>query len=123
MDRTRTMPNDAICGLPVLAPGGERLGEIDELVVDLRRGRIDWAVVAAGTRPGGGDRVLALPWSRLESDGRSFRLRDGAPLGGVFTFDRGRWPDFRDHRWSAPEDGPPATPAGGRRGPHGRHLP
>lgn len=45
------------------------LGEIEELVFDVRAGRIAFVLVAVGPAKGTGRRLLAIPWSATRVDG------------------------------------------------------
>ncbi len=60
----------------ILQPGGAVLGRVDELLIDLRSGRVTHIVASC---PDGGRRVI--PWHLVECRGKMFRLRAAlAPL-------------------------------------------
>jgi sporulation protein YlmC with PRC-barrel domain len=60
----------------ILQPGGALLGRVDELLIDLRSGRVTHIVAKC---PDGGRRVI--PWHLVECRGQLFRLRTAlAPL-------------------------------------------
>jgi sporulation protein YlmC with PRC-barrel domain len=60
---------DALVGEDVLSPGGERLGTIEQIVIDISQGRIAYAVLAHGGVFGIGEKLFAIPWSAFTHDG------------------------------------------------------
>jgi len=97
----------AITGMPVRNKQGEDLGELHEMVIDLKTGRIRYAVLQHGGVLGIGDKLFAIPWEAftyIDSEGDEadyFVLNvprqrlDNAP-----GFDQDNWPDFADPKWS-----------------------
>ena len=82
----------------------EELGEIKEIMLDMRNGKVGYAVMSFGGFLGMGDKLFAVPWNALKLDTKHHRfvlhvekdhLRD-AP-----GFDKDRWPDMADHAWTA----------------------
>lgn len=80
------------------------LGDIKDVMLDARTGRIDYAVLAFGGFLGMGEKLFAVPWRALTLDreNRRFvldvnkdRLKD-AP-----GFDSDDWPDMADADWTA----------------------
>lgn len=63
-------PLSPLVDATVRGPDGEALGVVDELLVDLTSGRIEYVVVAG---PGG--RRLQLPWQSVRVDAAGFRFR------------------------------------------------
>jgi len=109
-----------ITGMAVKNPAGEDLGKIEELVIDVNTGRVQYAVLSFGGILGFGDKLFAVPWKELTlkfgQDNKYFvldvskdRLKD-AP-----GFDKNNWPDFGKPDWSAGADkfygGQPKSPA------------
>ena len=71
-----------MAGTPVYDRTGERLGTIEDLMLDKHSGRVAYAVMRFGGFLGIGERVHPLPWSVLRYD---------VPLGGyVVDLDRDR---------------------------------
>src|SRR5262245_38424323 len=60
----------SLIGTPVQNTQGQRVGEIDALLVSAREGRIGYAVVGVGGVLGMGERHVMVPWSevRMSSD-------------------------------------------------------
>ena len=58
-------PATSLCARTVVDSTGEVLGSIVDLLLDLERGRIAYAVVASGGFMGVGERLVAVPWNAL----------------------------------------------------------
>jgi len=81
---------------------GEDLGTIDNLMVNLHTGEIEYAVVAFGSFLGIGGKLFAIPFSELVLDPQKavFVLnRDRAYLKAAPGFDQGHWPDTNDQKY------------------------
>jgi Uncharacterized conserved protein len=98
----RMLAASTIEGTGVQNEAGEDLGEINELMIDLEKGRIAYAVLSFGGFLGMGDKLFALPWEVLSI----------SPSGDVFIlnvprekleqapgFDPDNWPDMADTAW------------------------
>jgi hypothetical protein len=55
-------------GTTVVNPGGEKLGSIEEIMIDKRSGKVAYAVMSFGGFLGIGDRHHPLPWGVLKYD-------------------------------------------------------
>lgn len=53
---------------------GRVLGSISDLILDLERGRVAYAVLAVGGFIGIGERLFAIPWEALRACGQQFVL-------------------------------------------------
>ncbi len=88
-------------GDKVINEAGEDLGKIEELMLDLRDGRIAFAVLSFGGLLGMGDKLFAIPWQAL-----GLRLHDHAfvldvpkeTLENAEGFDKDNWP-ITSHEW------------------------
>jgi sporulation protein YlmC with PRC-barrel domain len=83
---------------------GQRLGEIEEVVIDASTDTVAYAVLSVGEFLGLGDKLFAIPWRALQqSPGLgTFRLDiDKEALQKAPGFDKGHWPDMADRRWGA----------------------
>lgn len=86
----------------VVNRAGETLGEIDEIMLDVPRGRIAYAVMSSGGVLGMGEKLFAIPWNALtlDTDRHCFVLDaakehfDDAP-----GFDKDHWPSAADEEW------------------------
>jgi hypothetical protein len=59
-----------VTGTPVYSTEGERLGEINDVMLDKRSGKIAHAVMSFGGFLGLGERYHPLPWATLKYDTR-----------------------------------------------------
>jgi sporulation protein YlmC with PRC-barrel domain len=79
---------------------GEVLGSISDLMLDIERGRVAYAVVATGGFMGVGERLFAVPWNALRAVGQQFVLEcKRAALDSAPAFDRDHWPHAPAYGW------------------------
>src|SRR5215510_6455012 len=57
-----------LAGDSVRNMAGEDLGKVEEIMLDVRRGRIAYAVLSFGGFLGMGSKLFAIPWSALTLD-------------------------------------------------------
>jgi sporulation protein YlmC with PRC-barrel domain len=91
-------------GATVKSEADEKLGKVDELMVDVEAGRVVQVILASGGFLGLGDDLRAVPPTAFrykESDNTLVvnATRDAVTSGPRFT--PGEWPDFGDPRYSA----------------------
>lgn len=60
--------SDKVEGTPVYNPDGDKLGTIDDLVIDKRSGQVRYAALEFGGFLGVGTDRYPLPWSMLKYD-------------------------------------------------------
>lgn len=90
-------------GETVVNAQGETLGEIEEIMLDVRGGRIAYAVMAVGGLLGIGDKFFAIPWNAftMDTDNKQFVLDvDKERLKNAPGFDKDHWPSMADHAWA-----------------------
>lgn len=100
----RVMGATTLIGDDVVNLAGEDLGKIDEIMIDTPTGRIAYAVLSFGGFLGMGDKLFAIPWSRLSLDEQRkvFVLNvNRATLKKAPGFDKNDWPDMTDRNWGA----------------------
>lgn len=74
---------------------GETLGKIEDIMLDVPRGRIAYAVMSSGGFLGFGDKLFALPWSALTLDPEHHRFvmdASKARFEHAPGFDKDHWP-------------------------------
>jgi sporulation protein YlmC with PRC-barrel domain len=90
------LPMSNVTGMDVHNKQGERLGQIDDVVIQ-RDGSLSYAVIAHGGFLGIGDNYVAVPWDRLNFDAQRQALVldvTRQQLGTARAFERGdRWPN------------------------------
>jgi sporulation protein YlmC with PRC-barrel domain len=86
-----------LLGHRVMKSAGEELGNIEEIMLDLKSGRIAWAVLSFSGFPGIANKRFPVPWNALQIVQDEFILDlDRKMLEGAPHFDRDNWPDMAD---------------------------
>jgi sporulation protein YlmC with PRC-barrel domain len=96
-----------IIGSTLRDASGRRIGQIKELVLDSRRGDIAYAVVSFGGVLGVGKKLHAIPWQALQTanDGSYYVLHaDRETINLAPGFDKAKWPDMTDPKWTGEVD-------------------
>ncbi|RJP64629.1 MAG: PRC-barrel domain containing protein [Comamonadaceae bacterium] len=96
------MGADTLLGNDVCNAQDEDLGDIKEIMLDMRTGQVSYAVLSFGGFMGMGDKLFAVPWAALTLDTERKRFvldvsRDR--LESAPGFDRNDWPDMADTAW------------------------
>jgi sporulation protein YlmC with PRC-barrel domain len=120
----RAMRMSELIGLDVQNKAQEDLGEIKDVVVDLKTGEIRYAAISMGGFLGVGDKLFAVPFHAI--DFRTHR-DDGVlvdtteriaivevnkeTLENAQGFDNDSWPNMADRRWQELNDRPYRTGA------------
>lgn len=95
------LPADKMINVKVRSPEGEDLGKIKELMIDLRYGRIAYAVLSFSGLFGIAEKLFAIPWKSLIylKEDKQFVLNvHKSILEESVGFDRANWP-LSDRRW------------------------
>jgi len=82
---------------------GEDLGDIEELMINLRDGCIAYAVLSFGGIAGLGDKLFAIPWQTLQlsPEEHAFILDiRKEKLENAPGFDKDNWPNMADIDWA-----------------------
>lgn len=98
------LSTSAIIGDTVVNRAGENLGKIEELMLDLEKGRVAYAVLSFGGFMGMGEKLFAIPFEALKLDDsrEHFTLDvDKAKLKNAPGFDRNNPPQASDRTWGA----------------------
>ncbi|MES2019311.1 MAG: PRC-barrel domain-containing protein [Pseudomonadota bacterium] len=97
------MGADTLIGDSVVNGQDEDLGDIKEIMIDMRAGQVAYAVLSFGGFLGIGEKLFAVPWQALHLDtvNKRFVLNvDKDRLKNAPGFDPDAWPDMSDVRWS-----------------------
>jgi sporulation protein YlmC with PRC-barrel domain len=92
----------SIVGDEIRNKQGEDLGKIDNLMINLTTGEVEYAVVEFGSFLGVGGKLFAIPFKELTVDPEKevFILdRDKEYLKESPGFDKTHWPDTNDHSY------------------------
>ena len=98
----RLMGAHTLIGNDVSNQNEEDLGDIKEIMLDMRGGQVAYAVLSFGGFLGMGERLFAVPWSALTLDTVNKRFVLGVDkerLDDAPGFDKDKWPDMRDPAW------------------------
>lgn len=97
------MGADTLLGEDVVNAQEENLGDIKEIMLDMRSGEVAYAVLSFGGFLGMGEKLFAVPWQALQLDtvNKRFVLNvDKERLKTAPGFDPNAWPDMTDVQWS-----------------------
>ena len=97
------MGADTLNGNDVYNQNGEDLGDIKEIMLDMRTGRVSYAVLSFGGFLGMGDKLFAVPWRALILDtvNKRFTLNvEKDRLESAPGFDPDKWPNMADATWA-----------------------
>jgi len=92
-----------LIGDKVVNAAGESLGEIEAIMLDVRSGRIAYAVLSFGGFLGMGSKLFAIPWNALTLDAKEQRFVFNVTkekLENAEGFDKDHWPSMADMTWA-----------------------
>lgn len=93
-----------VIGDNVVNRAGENLGKIEELMLDLEKGRVAYAILSFGGFQGMGEKLFAVPFEALKLDDsrEHFTLDvDKDKMRNAPGFDRNAPPTASDRTWGA----------------------
>jgi sporulation protein YlmC with PRC-barrel domain len=96
------MGADTLIGNDVVNDQEADLGDIKEIMLDMRNGHVAYAVLSFGGFLGLGEKLFAIPWQALHLDtaNKRFILNVSKErLKSAPGFDPDRWPDMTDPHW------------------------
>jgi len=93
--------SSAVSKLNVKNEAGEKIGTIEDLVVNITTGRVSYAALGFGGVLGIGEKLFAVPWNQLQlrtdNDEHYFVLNVSKDaLKAAPGFDKSNWPNFAD---------------------------
>lgn len=94
-----TITGDDVCNMQ-----DEKLGKIQDIMLDMSEGKIRYAVLSAGVFLGMGDRLFAVPWNALTPDTENKRFMldvDAERIKSAPGFDKDKWPNMADASWNS----------------------
>ncbi len=96
------MGADTLVGNDVYNRSEDDLGDIKEIMLDMRSGRVSYAVLSFGGFMGMGEKLFAVPWEALTLDTENKRFTldiEKERLESAPGFDKDHWPDMADPGW------------------------
>lgn len=97
------MGAETLVGNDVYNREDENLGDIKEIMLDMRSGKVGYAVLSFGGLLGVGGKLFAVPWNALKLDTSKKRFVLDVPkerLAQAPGFDKDHWPDMADQSWA-----------------------
>lgn len=97
------MGADTLLGEDVVNRNDDDLGDIKEIMIDMRSGQVAYAVLSFGGILGIGEKLFAVPWQALQLDtvNKRFVLDISKDrLESAPGFDADAWPDMTDTSWA-----------------------
>jgi sporulation protein YlmC with PRC-barrel domain len=97
------MGADTLVGNDVFNPDDENLGDIKEIMLDMRTGKVGYAVLSFGGFLGMGEKLFAVPWNALTLDTENKRFVldvEKDRLKGAPGFAKDHWPNMADQSWA-----------------------
>lgn len=98
-------------GMDVRNGTGEKIAEVEDVVLDARNGKMRYTAISCGEVLGLGGKLFAVPWDATEmrydrnrKEYFLFMRATQADLARAPGFDRDRWPNFADERWTSEVD-------------------
>jgi sporulation protein YlmC with PRC-barrel domain len=94
-----------LVGMSVRNAEGEKIGTIDDLVLNMDNGQISYAALGFGGVLGFGEKLFAVPFKQLKMEHSTndsyFVLNvNKDKLKAAPGFDKNHWPDLADPNWS-----------------------
>jgi sporulation protein YlmC with PRC-barrel domain len=99
----RLMTAVTLIGDEIVNREGEKLGRLEDIMLDVPNGRIAYAVLSMGGFLGLGDKLFAVPWELLQLDTDHKNMILDVPrerLEQAPGFDKDRWPSVADPTWA-----------------------
>jgi sporulation protein YlmC with PRC-barrel domain len=109
-----TITGDDVCNMQE-----DKLGTIQDIMLDVQTGRIRYAVLASGGFLGMGERLFAVPWNAFTHDKKNKRFIldvDVQRLKDAPGFDKDQWPNMADASWNSTVESYYATRSDAPRG-------
>lgn len=103
----RLWMNDDVIGLGIVSPAGQRVGKVEDLVIQ-PDGQAAYAVVSFDEGMGFGSKQFIVPWTTLRSSSPGTGKQapslvlplEKEQLATAPSFDRSKWPDLTVEGWS-----------------------
>ena len=91
-----------LIGEEVIGKNGKKLGEIQELMIDMKNQKVAYALMSFAGFLGMGERLFAVPFGALRNDGVKGQLYldvDEEKFNTAPYIDPNDWPDMADKNW------------------------
>jgi len=99
-----TLSASTLIGDTVVNRKGEKLGKIEDLMIEPEQGRVSYAVLSFGGFLGVGDKLFAVPMQAMKllpEDRKVVLDVDKERLKNAPGFDKNHWPDATDRAFGS----------------------
>ena len=101
----KVLRTGTIKGMKVYNNEGDRVGTIDELVIDIEKGQVVYGALSVGGLLGVGDKLFAIPWREftyeVDEKDKFFRIDvNKEALKAAPGFAKDQWPNTADPNWN-----------------------
>lgn len=96
------MGANTLVGNEVYNLQGQNIGDIKEIMLDMRSGRVSYAVLTFEAFFSMGEKLFAVPWNALTLDTKNKRFTlnvEKDRLKQAPGFDKSHWPNMADQIW------------------------
>jgi sporulation protein YlmC with PRC-barrel domain len=97
------MSTETLAGNDVYNLESEEIGGIKDIMLDMRSGKVRYAVLSFGGFLGMGEKLFAVPWGALvlDTEHKRFVLNVSKErLKNAPGFDKDHWPNMADQSWA-----------------------
>jgi len=97
------MSAGSLTGDDVFNHNDEKIGSVKEIMLDMRTGRVSYAVLSFGGFLSMGEKLFAVPWQALKLDAVNKRFIldiEKQRLETAPGFSNDDWPDMADSAWA-----------------------
>jgi uncharacterized protein YjbJ (UPF0337 family)/sporulation protein YlmC with PRC-barrel domain len=101
-NKPTSMSASKLTGENVRNHEGEKLGHIEDMVIDLEAGQVAYAVIASGGFLGLGDKYFAVPWDMLTVDPENDEIVVDISMDSLRNapgLAKDHWPDVSNDDW------------------------
>jgi sporulation protein YlmC with PRC-barrel domain len=92
-----------LIGRDIVSPGGEHLGDVNDIVLNASTGEVEYVAMTKSKLPGIDERFFAVPAAALRPQGADEKLvlnMQSSELKTMPSFDKGHWPTAPDPAWN-----------------------
>jgi sporulation protein YlmC with PRC-barrel domain len=98
----RILTASSVMADTIVDPAGEKLGNIKDVMLDIRQGKIEYVVMESGGFLGIGEKFFAIPFRLLRIDPKNHAFildQEKEVIKNAPGFDKDHWPGTNDHSY------------------------
>lgn len=102
---TRAFRASTLTGMKVYNTAGDEVGTVNELVINVEKGKVEYVALSVGGFLGIGDKLFAVPWRLMSlkfDEDKTYFVVDVSKetLQRAEGFDQDHWPNVADPNWA-----------------------